>query len=265
MSEVLRHFKIWCAILKASMIAELEYRANIVGRVVTDVIWYITQLSLYEVLFRHSSQIQGWRVEEMRVFMGVLFLVDAFYMILFHDNLDAFSQKTAKGELDLLLAKPVNSQFMMSCSKVSTPYFINLIFIVAWLAWAIDGLATPVSLVSGLAAMIAAVCGLMVMYSMRFFFASMAILFTRAEAVMQFWYQIYRLATRPDSLYPPWLKWLVLTVVPAAFIVSVPANVLLGFRSWGALLAALILSSVLMILSHHWWQRVLRRYASASS
>ena len=58
-------------------------------------------------------------------------VVDALYMILFHDNLDSFSQKTTKGELDLLLAKPVNSQFMMSCQKVSVPYFVNLLFIFA--------------------------------------------------------------------------------------------------------------------------------------
>ncbi len=38
-------------------------------------------------------------------------------MIILSENLDQFSEKVHKGDLDLLLAKPVNSQFMISLQK----------------------------------------------------------------------------------------------------------------------------------------------------
>ncbi|MEK7355123.1 MAG: hypothetical protein AAB250_01645, partial [Bdellovibrionota bacterium] len=53
---------------KASAMADLEYRLNIVMKVFTDVIWYVAQLSVFEVLFKHTDSISGWTLESMRVF-----------------------------------------------------------------------------------------------------------------------------------------------------------------------------------------------------
>ncbi len=265
MSSVLRHASLWLGLLRASIVAELEYRANIVGKVGADFLWYAAQLSLFEVLFKHSNLIGDWTLADVRVFMGVLFFFDALYMVLFHDNLDNFSTKVVKGELDLILAKPVNSQFLMSFQKVSVPYLINAGLILIYLAWAIDVRGVAVGPMSISLSLMAGACGLVIMYSIRFFFASLAVIFNRADGIAQFWYQIYRLATRPDAVYPGWLRWVVFSILPVGFVASVPTRLLIGRGSEWFLAAALALAAVSLTLSRVWWAWALKRYSSASS
>jgi ABC-2 type transport system permease protein len=265
MRTIKRYMSLWYAVLKLSIISELEYRANFVGKIMADLVWYTAQLSLFEVLFARTNLISGWNHAELRVFMGVLFLVDGLYMILFHENLENFSNKVIKGELDLLLAKPVNSQFMVSCSRVNAPYFVNVFLILFYLHWASHQLETPMTPMSLLATGIAGVSGLAVMYVMRFVFASVSILFTKSDALLQVWYQLYRLATRPDIVYPNWLRIVVFTVVPVGFITSVPARILLGKSTPWLVAISLMVSIGMVYLSHRWWQHLLSRYSSASA
>lgn len=259
-----KYLSLIAAFFRASAISDLEYRMNIVGKVLTDIIWYAAQLSVFEVLFRQTSSIAGWTLETTRIFMGCLFFVDSFWMLIFQENLDKFSEKVRKGELDLLLAKPVNSQFMMSFQKFSTPYLFNILITSSYLVFAISRL--PEFNWAKLAFLIVALpCALGVIYGMRFFFSASAIIFQRAENLNYVWYQFYRLGTRPDAVYPAWLRYAILTVIPVAFIASVPARLLLEPPSAALLGGAIVVASASVYVSTVFWRFALRFYSSASS
>ncbi|RYZ67740.1 MAG: hypothetical protein EOP05_17345, partial [Proteobacteria bacterium] len=183
---------IW-AFFKASAISDLEYRMNIAMKVFTDIIWYIAQLSVFEVLFDHTNAIGGWNIESMRVFMGVLFLIDAVWMLIFQENFDKFSEKIRKGDLDLLLAKPVNAQFMMTFQKMSAAYLINILVASSYLAYSLAHLTREVNYWQVIFLLISIPSALGVTYGLRFFFSASALIFTRAENISYIWYQFYRL------------------------------------------------------------------------
>lgn len=260
-----KHLSLLRALFSASAIADLEYRANVALKVATDVVWYVAQLSVFEVLFKHAPRVSGWTAESTRVFMGALFVVDALYMLFFSQNLDRLSDKVRKGELDLLLAKPVNSQFMLSFQRVSVAYLINLAIATGWLAFAIEGLPEKPSVDRYAFLLVGIACGLAITYSLRFFFSATAMIFDRAENVNYVWYQLYRLGTRPDGVYPPWLRFAVLSLVPVGFIASVPSRMILESPNFALLGGAIALAIALLWFSAKYWSFGLRRYSSASS
>lgn len=260
-----KYLRILAALFKASAISDLEFRLNFAVKIITDIIWYITQLAVFEVLFHHTTNISGWTIESTRVFMGILFMVDAIWMLFFWENLDRMSDKIRKGDLDLLLVKPINSQFILSCQKMNPAYLGNVLLIVAWLSWAISQLQDP-AIWSRLPLLLIAIpCGLMITYSLRFFFAATAVIFTRAENISYLWYQIYRLATRPDSIYPPWLRYTILTILPMGFVASVPARLILETPDWLLLTGCIFLGAICLYLSSLYWKFALKFYSSASS
>lgn len=262
---MLRYFKIWIGFFKASAMSDLEYRLNITIKIATDVIWYIAQLSVFEVLFTHANSISGWTLERTRVFMGVLFVTDALYMFLIQENLDRLSDKVRKGDLDLLLVKPVNSQFMLSFQKVSPAYLGNLVLTISWLIWSLTQLKDPF-IWSRLALLLIGIpTSLAITYSMRFFFSATALIFTRAENINYIWYQIYRMGTRPDTIYPSWLRYVVLTILPVGFIASVPARLILEESNFILMFASVGVAAVAVFLSSRYWHLALRNYSSASS
>ncbi|MBX9769023.1 MAG: ABC-2 family transporter protein [Bdellovibrionales bacterium] len=260
-----RYCSIYAGLFRASLSADLQFRTNFTIRIVTDILWYVANILVFEVLFLQMSDLKGWSIQEMRVFLGVLFVVDAFWMIFFSENLDQLSDKIRKGDLDLLLAKPVQSQFMMSCQKVSSAYIGNLLLAFFWLwlslahypadlnPWAVGSLAFSIPL------------GLLLIYSVRFFFAASALYITRAENLNYLWFQLYRLGMRPESLYPDWLKVTTTTIFPVAFIASVPTQVAIQMTSPAILLWAAVLSILFLWFTTLFWRRGLRAYSSASS
>ena len=264
MTTLSKYFRLFIAFAKASFIADLEYRANFVTRIVTDIFWYLAQILTFETLFRHTARVGSWNVEQTRVFLGVLFMVDALYMIFFHDNLDKMSDRVRKGELDLLLAKPVDSQFMLSLQRLNTALIGNLLIGIAWLTYALTGLPdfTPLRL-AWLLVLVPA--GLVCLYSVRFAFSATAVIFTKSESLSYMWFQVYKLGMRPDSIYVPWLRFLLMTILPVAVIASVPARAIMEPPNLLEFLWVLVWSAVLLWISHKFWKWCLKHYSSASS
>lgn len=259
------YFLIFKALLKSSAIADLEFRANIFLKIFTDVIWYVAQISVFEVLFRHATNLSGWTLETTRIFLGVLFLSDAIYMFLFHENLDKLSDRVSKGELDLILAKPVNSQFMLSLYRMNTAYVFNMLLVFAWLIYCLNQLPGSFPFTGLLALFILLPASVMIVYAMRMFFCTLAIIFVRADNIVYFWYQLYRLATRPDGIYPNWLRYAILFVLPLGLIASIPTRLLVFEESLWWIVWTYLVAFFINYLCHRFWNYALTKYSSASS
>lgn len=260
-----KHLKVLLALFRVSAVADLELRFNFLLKIASDLVFYVTQVCVFETIFSHAPKIAGWTVDGARVFMGALFLVDSIWMTLFSPNFERLSDRIRKGDLDLLLAKPVNSQFMVSFNRISVAFLFNAVLALAWLVWAVARLPTAPSALQLLLFTVSIPCGVAISYSLRFFFSASALFIGRADAIAYVWYQVYRLGARPDGLYPIWLRYLILSVLPVAFIGSVPARFLLEPPNVWMLASSIFLAVALVFASSLFWKAGLRRYSSASS
>jgi ABC-2 type transport system permease protein len=264
MKTLLKYLRIYRAFIKTSFIADLQFRANFVVRLVTDILWYAAQIVTFEVLYLHTQKIGDWNVEQTRVFLGVMFVTDALYMVTLHDNLDGFSERVRKGDLDLLLAKPINSQFMLSLNRVATSLFGNLMIAISWLIYALYSYSDFTwSRLPWMLLMIPS--GMICFYSIRFVVSASAVIFTKSDNLVYLWYQFYRLGLRPDSIYVPWLRFILMTILPVAMISSVPARFLIQEPDWKLFIWAIVLAAGLIYATHRFWNFALKSYSSASS
>lgn len=260
-----KYVGLYWAFFRASLAADIEYRINFAMRILTDIFYYIAQISIFEVLFIQTPQLGDWNVHQARIFLGVLFIVDGTYMTLFAENLDRFSEKVRRGDVDLLLTKPINSQFMVSCQKIGSAYLGNLAVGASWLIWTLYSYPGDIELARLALLTVLVPCGVIVMYTNRFMFSASALIFTRSENLNYLWYQFHKLGTRPDTLYPTWLRYLVLSFLPVAFIASVPTRVVLG--DGGLLLVSItvVMTALCFGMTKYYWKFALKHYSSASS
>ncbi|MFN8945162.1 MAG: ABC transporter permease [Pseudobdellovibrionaceae bacterium] len=237
---------------------------NFVIRVLNDIIWYIAQIITFEVIFRHTTMIGDWNVEQTRVFLGVLFVVDGLYMLFIHENIETLPEKVSRGDLDLLLLKPVNSQFIISCQRFVTPALANLAMGIGWLTWAL--MSVPDCSWMGFIVFIWMIpSSLFVIYSMRFLFATTSVILTKSENIQYLWFSLYRLGTRPDTIFTnPW-RMVILTIIPMGVVASVPSRLLFNQVSWPIVLWSFCVGPLLLYTSSIFWKYCLTKYQSASS
>ena len=262
---MMRYLRVWWGFCQTSFMSEIEYRANMVIKILVDIIWYAAQFAVFEVLYQHTDAIGGWTQDQTRVFLGALFLIDAIYMVLFHENLDHLSWMVKRGELDLLLTKPISAQFMVSCKKVNVTYIGNVVLTSIFLLWAVNQLKTPVGIEQILFFLISIIFSLAVTYAFRLCFAVLALIFQNAEYITFIWYQLYRFGTRPDAMYPTMLRYALLTIIPVAFIVSVPARFIVEGIQWDLFAGGIVITVLLLYLTSRFWNFALKKYSSASS
>lgn len=264
MKNFFKYIRLYKSFFKASLISDFEFRLNFLFQLLTDIFWYAAQIITFEVLFLHTKQIGSWSLSQTRIFLGLVFIADAIYMILFHDNLGKLSEKVRRGQLDLLLTKPVNSQFMISLQRASTALLGNLILASGYFAWAAYQYA-DFSAVRLLWLIILIPVGTLCFYTFRFMLSAAAVIFTKSDNLDYLWYQIYKLGLRPDSMYSSWLRYVVLSILPVGVIASVPARAIIDEPNYILFSWVVALACTLLIISNKFWKFCLKNYTSASS
>lgn len=250
--------------LKNNWVREAVYRTNFLTAVATDMVWIVIEFSLFSVIYSNVQSLAGWTLPQVYFFLGVFFASDALFTVFFQRNFWNFSDLVNKGELDILLTKPIPPVFLalsrwMNLSA-SLDIFLGLAIMIRYAGPAgFEGgwkwLLIPLWLLLGLA----------IAVLVRFAFSVWVFWTERSWAISRLYYQFFQIATKPDSIYPRMVRYVVLTALPFAFIGSVPARALLHGLSgieYVILFAVLILFTLFNVVM---WKQGLRRYQSASS
>ena len=258
-------FCIFGVLFESSLKADLIYRTHFISRFAVDIFWYLAQILTFEVLYQHVPHIGGWNIFQTRIFLGVLFVVDALYMVLFSANLDFFSSKVSTGEVDSLLLKPVSTQFILSLYRIQTSILGNLLFVIAFLMYHIVNYPGEITFMNVLLFLFCLPLGLTAAYCFRFLISVTSFFLVNATSFHYLCWQFYKFAMRPSGTFPLWLRVLIHTLIPLAFVASFPSSVLFGETSLEFIIAAVMVCGAFLWLTHVFLQKCLRLYSGSSS
>lgn len=259
-----QYLEIYRVQIKNNWVREAVYRTNFLTSLVTDLIWMGIEMTLFSVIYANVPVIAGWTKPQVYFFLGIFFASDALFTTFFQRNFWNFSDLVNKGELDILLTKPVHPLFLALTRFIGLTSSFNIVLGM--------GIAIHYADEAGFAggwhwvlAVFWLLVGLASALVLRFAFSIWIFWTERSWAFSRMYYQFFAFATKPDTLYPRAIRYLILTALPFAFIGSIPARALLhGLETWEYFLIAGVLFSF-TVLNTILWRVGLRRYQSASS
>lgn len=133
---------------RIGVVRKSQFRVELASQVIMDCVWYATHLLVFEVLFHHADDVAGWSREDVRVFLGFLFVSDAFMMMWLGQSW-RFPRDLKDGRLDPFRVRPLSPVFLYFFQLFSLEAVLNLVIAGAYLAWGLGraGVALgPVSL-----------------------------------------------------------------------------------------------------------------------
>lgn len=250
--------------LKNNWVREAVYRTNFLTSLFTDLVWMGVEMVLFSVIYSNVPVLAGWTQPQVYFFLGIFFASDALFTTLFQRNFWNFSDLVNKGELDILLTKPVHPLFLSLTRYIGLTAVFNIVLGIGIAARYADAAGFP----GGWHWLLAAfwlLVGLATALVVRFAFSIWIFWTERSWALSRMYYQFFAFATKPDTMYPTAIRYLILTALPFAFIGSVPARALLhGLQTWEYALVASVLVGF-TCFNTLLWRAGLRRYQSASS
>ncbi len=264
MPGVAKYVRVFGVNLKNNYVREAVYRTNFLTTVAVDLVWIAVEFSLFTVIYANVETLAGWTKPQVYFFLGIFFASDALFSTFFQRNFWQFSDLVNKGELDILLTKPVHPLFLALTRWFSLTAWVNVVLGFAILA----RYAEPAGFEGGWRWLLVGawlLIGLAAAFVLRLAFSIWIFWTERSWAISRMYYQFFQIATKPDTIYPKALRYVILTALPFAFIGSVPARALLhGLEPleyvliFGVIVAFGVFDGIM-------WKRGLKRYQSASS
>ena len=141
--SVVRYLRLYAHFVRFSMSRTLEFRIDFFFRVFMDLAYYGVNIAFYQVIVLHTELLGGWNRDQTLVFMAGFLLVDAMVMTLFSNNIWWLPIFINRGDMDYYLLRPVSSLFFLSVRDFAVNSFINFLFAVGILAWALSRTAEP--------------------------------------------------------------------------------------------------------------------------
>ena len=106
----------------------MTFRANFLLQCISSVSWTLMNLGFYIIIFQHTSTIgrdTGWGPHEFFIFLATTWIVNSLVQAFFMPNANEFSELIRTGNLDFALLKPIDTQFLISFTKVEWSSLAN--------------------------------------------------------------------------------------------------------------------------------------------
>jgi ABC-2 type transport system permease protein len=258
------YLRVWKVQLKNNWVREVVYRSNFLMMVIVDCVWMFMELALFKVIYANTETLGGWKQEQVFFFLGMFFASDALFTIFFQRNYWTFSDLVNHGDLDLLLTKPLHPLFLALTRWINLTAIFNVILGTAILIKYADAagfaggwawLTVPFWMLLGLVTQLV----------VRFIFVIWVFWTERSFALSHLYFQFFTLATKPDVIYPKVIRYAILSILPFAFISSVPTRALIQGISFQEGALVVVVLSAFFFADRYLWKRGLQRYQSASS
>jgi ABC-2 type transport system permease protein len=241
-----------------NLMSAMAYRGAFLLQVVGMILNNSMLLFFWWILFSRLPTLQGWTMSQVMI----LYALVAFGFGLANvvcGNAFLVARTIVRGELDYYLALPADPLVHLLVSRMSLSAWGDLlfglgVFAVADPAW---GRHLPLFLLLGLLAGLVFVAFSVLVGSLAFWVGNADNLAAQAiNALITF--GIY-----PIEIFPGAVQWLLYTLIPAAFIGSMPAALLSEFDA-GRLALLVAVTAGLALLARVVFQWGLRRYESGN-
>jgi ABC-2 type transport system permease protein len=268
--------RVWTTFLRNALVREMMFRGNFLINVITRAFWFCAQITLFEIIYRNVDTINDWTRPQYFAFMATGMLINSIIEALFMPNCANFSEMIRTGNLDFVLVKPIDTQFLISCEKMELAMINQSFLAVGLLTYSLFQIGEPISVMQVAAYIGFVVVGVAFFYSLMIAMASTSIWLTRNQGLYDFWFYITVFARYPRSIYngvdasrlefSEMLQGTFTYAVPILLVVTVPARIIAkGLSDWHYPVIGLASSTVGLILSRMLFKWSLRSYRSSGS
>lgn len=246
--------------IKNSFKKEFSDPLNITMSHIAVVVWMLSVIVFYRVLFSHINEIGGWSWAESLILIGTYFTIDGLIYTLFYWNVHKIKNYVKDKKLGTVLVKPISSQFLMSTQEIQASMYIQFITTGVFIALGVSKLGFSISLLQIASYLLFILLGGLIAYSIWFIFTCAIFWIPNIDNIIHFFEEIFTFAQFPSGIFSGVFKIFAKFFIPLILMTSIPSQILTGKVKLQDLLITIILTLVLLTTSQLVWKLGIRKY-----
>ncbi|MBU1748766.1 MAG: ABC-2 family transporter protein [Chloroflexi bacterium] len=246
------------AYFRHNLMSAMEYRSAFVLQAAGMLLNDVMLLFFWWVVFTRLPSLQGWNLSGvLTLYAVVAFGVGLATVVC--GNANRLANIIVTGNLDYYLALPADPLLHLLISRMSLPAWGDLVF-----GLAIYLLITPDSLLKLPLFLFLGTLGAIIFVSFAVLVGSLAFFLGNAEELQrQGWMAMITFGLYPVDIFPMTVRVVLYTLIPAAFISAVPAQILTDFQ-WPPFIVLVLFTIGFAALAGLVFRLGLRRYESGN-
>jgi ABC-2 type transport system permease protein len=259
-ADVRRYLRLLSIQLKAAALLSLQYRLDFFVQVAMSLFWSATALIPLWVLFSMRAGVAGWSAHEALIVAGFFIALKGVLQGAVQPSLTNVVEHIRKGTLDFLLLKPVDTQFLLSTSKLDLPRIVDVFAGFALAGWALSKSEAEPSLLSVALALLILGCAVAILYALWILVVSLAFYVVKIDNLSYLIVSTFDAARFPSSVFRGALAFVFTFVVPLALMTTYPALALLDRLAFRQVATSLLVAAGFLAASRAVWLRSVRSY-----
>lgn len=269
MRTFIRYARLLGSLGRYTLAREMAFRGNFLVKVSVEAIWLAILLLFYRTIFAKTTHVAGWTESQYLFFVGCYFAMNGLIETLFLENCNQFAELVRTGDLDFLLLKPIDEQFLITCRRVDWSSAPNVLMGAGVMVLSLVMMGWPLDLWKVLGFFILFTCGVLIAYGFMVSLTAVSVWMVRNQSLMEMWWLFSSLARYPKEIFgQTWAQpigWFFTFVLPILLVVNVPAQLMVRVLEPGLIAFTLLATTLTILFSRWFFRKALRSYRSASS
>jgi len=262
----LQNLRIIGRFIQASFQEETAYHTNFFFSLLNSGLGLITGLMGILILFGQTNIVNGWDQASTMAILGVYLIINALRGIFINPGLDSLAGMDGEiwtGRFDFSLLRPVNTQFLITFRKWKLFTIFDLLLGFGVLIAASIQLGVALDPSHIFTFILSLFIGVVILYAILLIFASLV--FWSPDVMFSWIFDgFFQLGRYPIGLYPGWIQFVFIWIIPIGVITTFPAQALKGTLTMTNVFISLVIAVILVATATILFRIGLRRYSSAS-
>lgn len=263
---VKKYSKIWILQLKNGLMQRMAFKENFFFLSIAVFLQLVLIVTFAKVIFGFFDNIAGWSFEQVMVIIASYVIIEGLLWATC-GYLSGMDDNIRRGRLDQFLVKPIDVQFSISVGRADPEDWIRVITGFILLFVSIQGLGFSSGfLLNLLFYLITMINSLLIIYGLLLAVKTLLFWLINAHSLRYLVENVTRMSQYPtDIFFHRSVRILFSTVIPIAFIATVPAKILIHGPKLDLIFYSCLLAVVFFIGSRKFFLYGLKHYSSASS
>ncbi|HVX42664.1 MAG TPA: ABC-2 family transporter protein [Mycobacteriales bacterium] len=257
--------RLWRQFLVQAFIRDTHYRMHFFSTVIVGIVQLISALVPIWLLFGYTDSVRGWDRSAVVALMGLYQIVTGLLAAFLAPNLSRMTAYISKGELDIVLVRPVSAQFYVTFRWIDLAELGNVLTGAVILGIGLshsDGGLGPAGIVQSI---VLAGSGLVLLGCAWTALALLAFWMQSVEPIAGLFMAALETGKYPITFFPAGVRAALIFAFPVAFATTFPTEALTGGIGWLPVAGGVLLGVMAVAAVRSLWRVGIRTYASASS
>ena len=263
----MKYAKLYLSYAKCSLMGKLTYKANVLIGIVAFLFTQITALLTLYLLVSVVPNVDGYTIYDIGLLFGITNMAIGLDHLVSDRLWNVAYNEVANGKMDHLFLRPVPVLFQVFASEIQLEALGELITATALIIFCTSRVSFNITFMGVILIVIGIICASIIITSFKMLIAGLAFIFIRVGPLLQFVYNFSTYSKYPLSIFPKFIRFILLFIVPLGVCIYLPFNNLFNnaINPFVLLIMMILSTSLFLTIAVFIWNLCSKHYESTGT